>query len=211
MKQDQSAARLHDMIAMACPIDSVVVNDPDDRTTWQIAFKSEATTEQQQAARFIFDAFANAAVVDCIKLLNAQVDSDAETQRLRYITPGDGMQMVYAEKFAQAHDHTFGYRSDNETLQIVSLKAVGRGIDTRPRVPERARRALEKTPEATRREAYFGPETGWHDTPVLPRSGLGAVAQSGPVIIEEYDTTIVVRPGWSARLDDWNNVVLEHE
>lgn len=30
------------------------------------------------------------------------IDADAERTRLRYITPGDGMQMVYAEKFAQA-------------------------------------------------------------------------------------------------------------
>jgi len=117
----------------------------------------------------------------------------------------------FSEKFAQAHDHTFGYRSDNETLQIVSLKAVGRGLDPLPRVPERARRAMEKIPEATRRNAYFGPESGWHDTPVLPRSGLGPAAKPGPIIVEEYDTTIVIRPGWSARLDDWNNVVLERE
>ena len=34
--------------------------------------------------------------------LSRRVDVDAETYRLRYITPGDGMQMVYAEKFAQA-------------------------------------------------------------------------------------------------------------
>ena len=35
--------------------------------------------------------------------LRRRVDADAETQRLRYIPPGNGMQMTYAEKFAQAH------------------------------------------------------------------------------------------------------------
>ena len=115
----------------------------------------------------------------------------------------------FAEKFARLHDQTFGYRSDREILQIVSLKAVGRGIETASRVPERASRAMEKIPAASRRKAYFGPDSGWRDTPVLPRSGLTGTPRKGPLIVEEYDTTIVVRPGWTARLDGWNNVVLE--
>jgi len=116
---------------------------------------------------------------------------------------------AFAERFAQLHDHTFGYRSDKEILQIVSLKAIGRGIDDVPRVPARASRAMEKAPPVSQRDAYFGPENGWRDTPVLPRSGLTDASRAGPLIVEEYDTTIVVRPGWSARLDGWNNVVLE--
>lgn len=32
----------------------------------------------------------------------AKIDADAESVRLRYITPGDGMQMTYREKFEQA-------------------------------------------------------------------------------------------------------------
>ncbi len=31
---------------------------------------------------------------------------------------------------------------------------------------------------------------------------------AGPLIVEEYDTTIVVLPGWEASIDGWNNVVL---
>jgi len=120
----------------------------------------------------------------------------------------DGL-AAFAETFARLHDHTFGYRSDREILQIVSLKAVGRGIDTASRVPARISHFKEQMPAASDRRAYFGPESGWLDTPVLPRSGLTGVPREGPLIVEEYDTTIVVRPGWSARLDDWNNVVLE--
>jgi N-methylhydantoinase A len=122
----------------------------------------------------------------------------------------DGVGLAeFSEKFAQQHDHVFGYRSDRETLQIVSLKAIGRGINAVSRVPERARRAMEIIPAASRRTAYFGPQNGWQDIAVLPRSALSVAPRDGPLIVEEYDTTIVVRPGWSARLDDWNNVVLE--
>jgi N-methylhydantoinase A len=32
---------------------------------------------------------------------------------------------------------------------------------------------------------------------------------SGPLIIEEYDSTTVVRPHWRASTDRWNNIILE--
>ena len=30
-----------------------------------------------------------------------------------------------------------------------------------------------------------------------------------PLIVEEYDSTVIVRPGWTARLDGWNNIHIE--
>jgi N-methylhydantoinase A len=44
---------------------------------------------------------------------------------------------------------------------------------------------------------------------VTTRTGLGRSAVAGPLIVEEYDTTTVIRPGWIARLDDWNNILVE--
>ena len=57
------------------------------------------------------------------------------------------------------------------------------------------------------RRAFFG-EAGWIDTPVMPRAALSVEPIGGPIIVEEYDTTIVVLPDWQAALDGWNNVVL---
>ena len=120
-----------------------------------------------------------------------------------------------AEDFAEAHEATFGYRSDEERLQIVSLKAVGRGIPDAPRLPERVTLAQGFRPDQTARRAYFGPEHGWFETPVLGRSDLGEAARSrpmpGPMIVEEYDCTTVVRPGWSAAVDGWTNIVLTRQ
>jgi len=116
----------------------------------------------------------------------------------------DGM----AEAFAQAHVATFGYRSDEERLQIVSLKAVGRGIPDTPRLPDSVTLAQGFRPDQTMRQAWFGPEHGWIETPVLGRADLGETARPGPMIVEEYDCTTVVRPGWSAAVDGWTNIVL---
>jgi N-methylhydantoinase A len=60
----------------------------------------------------------------------------------------------------------------------------------------------------TKRRAYFGPEAGWIETPVLARADL-SVPRQGPVIVEEYDATSVVPPGTTARLDGYGNIVVE--
>lgn len=116
-----------------------------------------------------------------------------------------------AEAFAVAHVAVFGYRSDEERLQIVSLKAVGRGLPDAPRLPDRVALPQGFRPDQTMRRAYFGPEHGWIETPVLGRGDLGDAARPGPMIVEEYDCTTVVRPGWSAALDGWTNIVLTRQ
>jgi N-methylhydantoinase A len=118
------------------------------------------------------------------------------------------------EDFALDHLATFGYRSDAEGLQIVSLNVLARGVSATARIPARitvqSDRRGDGQDDGARapRQAYFGADNGWKETPVLTRADVGAAPRSGPVIIEEYDNTIVVRPGWSVHADDWGNLVL---
>ncbi len=58
------------------------------------------------------------------------------------------------------------------------------------------------------RQAYFGPEAGWIETPVLSRDDL-ATARTGPCIVEEYDATALVPPGATASLDQYGNIVID--
>jgi N-methylhydantoinase A len=114
-----------------------------------------------------------------------------------------------ASDFSAAHQVAYGYSSANEPIQCVSLKVVGQGHSDTSRVPPRIDRDREQATAMTARKAYFGPELAWLEAPVLPRAGLAESTMRGPLIIEEYDATTVVRPGWTARLDGWNNMVIE--
>ena len=114
-----------------------------------------------------------------------------------------------AEAFAVAHEATFGYRSDGESVQFVSLKTVGRGASDAPRIPDSIALKRDTPPPAAARKAYFGPDHGWIETAVVPRASLEGSPQAGPLIVEEYDCTTVVRPGWTATLDGWSNIVIE--
>ncbi|WP_224407718.1 hydantoinase/oxoprolinase family protein [Afifella sp. IM 167] len=110
--------------------------------------------------------------------------------------------------FHDQHHRTFGYASKGEPLQFVAVKAVCRGIPDAPRMPEQCRRGNERSLGASGRKAYFGLEHGWCDTPVITRAEMKDAPRAGPLIVEEYDTTCVIRPGWEAKLDHWNNIHL---
>ena len=45
------------------------------------------------------------------------------------------------------------------------------------------------------------------ETPVIDRPDLNAPV-AGPVIVEEYDSTCIVPPDWTASLDPTGNIVL---
>ena len=127
-----------------------------------------------------------------------------------YPVTGD-MLAAIGQRYGELHEQVYGYRSDAEPLQFVALKVIGRGIAEGGRMPERIALARESAAQAATRRAYFGTELGWRETRVLPRTALSANAVSGPLIIEEYDSTTVVRPHWRAHADRWNNIILERE
>jgi N-methylhydantoinase A len=121
----------------------------------------------------------------------------------------DDVVKTLADEFARQHEQTYGYSSEREKLQIVAVKVLARGVPSSPRVPDRIVPDRELRRGEASRLAYFGPDNGSFDTPVLSRSGLTTSPRPGPLIIEEYDSTTVVRPGWTARLDAANNMILE--
>lgn len=122
-------------------------------------------------------------------LMNSQADIDA----LR-------------EAFHTAHERRYGHMAANETIEIVTVKVVGAGLLDKPDTPETPPGPLMPATAHTRRTAWFG-EAGEKDTPVYRRSDLQAGMQlSGPAIVEEKTSTIVIYPGQSARIDAYLNI-----
>jgi N-methylhydantoinase A len=114
------------------------------------------------------------------------------------------------EAFGQEYERTYGHRAGpEEPVELVTIQVVGQGLPERPRLPAKLRAVLPTERQHTpARQAYFGPQTGWLDTPVVPRADLTTPRQ-GPCIIEEYDATCVVPPGVTAALDAYGNIVLD--
>ena len=116
--------------------------------------------------------------------------------------------------FHTEHERTYGYHSPQEATQIVNVRLrvrarAGEAIEVRadrinPAVRERAGGVAG---QAGQRRVYFGPRWGWRDTPVQRRETLDA--STGPLVIEEYDTTIVIPPGALVRRDATGSVHID--
>jgi len=114
------------------------------------------------------------------------------------------------ETFGQEHERTYGHRAGpEEPVEIVNIQVVAQGIPDRPQVPDSIVSSRQEGEGARpKRRAYFGPEAGWVEVPVLRRGDLKAPFQ-GPAIVEEYDATCVLPPQSTATLDRYGNIVIE--
>ena len=121
-------------------------------------------------------------------------------------TPETTVQLI--EDFQQEHDRTYGYRSENEGVQVVALRVIARGLSDEVRVPEKLS-ITSWTPNTKDRKAYFGPDIGWITVPIFGRNELSEQPADGPMIIEEDSSLTIVTPGWRASLDHLSNIVLE--
>ena len=112
------------------------------------------------------------------------------------------------EAFGQEHERTYGHRAGSEEpVELVNAQVVGRAKPRGKRAhgshSETARTMTDEAPRA----AYFGPERGWLETPVKSRAALSAPL-AGPCIVEEYDSTCLIPPGATAKLDDNGNILM---
>ena len=124
--------------------------------------------------------------------------------------PVDQPMVAYLEEaFGREHERTYGHRAGpDEPVELVTIQVVGQGIRAGAGVPDRVRPSRPEPAPSPPRRAYFGAERGGMETPVIRRSDLSS-SLAGPAIVEEYDATCVVPPGWRAALDSGGNVVIE--
>jgi len=111
--------------------------------------------------------------------------------------------------FLAAYRETFGYAAD-EPVELVNLRLSARGHrDDRLAFDALQVDAAALAGAAGERLASFARGAAPVATPVIARAAVGAGERAGPLIIESYDTTIVVPPGARAHADGVGNVLLE--
>lgn len=111
-----------------------------------------------------------------------------------------------AAAFDAEHARSYGHSLPRaHPREIVTLRVVGTVLAERPEIrPAPRRRSREMAPE---RPAFFG-EHGWRQARIVDRRDL-ATPIPGPLVVEEPDCTTIVPPGWTARLDDGFNIIID--
>jgi N-methylhydantoinase A len=114
-----------------------------------------------------------------------------------------------AERFGQEHETVYGHRAGpEEPVELVNIAVIGRGVSETSRVPDELFADAAARPSETARQAYFGKDHGWLETPVIARADLSTPLE-GPAIVEEYDATCLIPPGGKASLDRFGNIVID--
>jgi N-methylhydantoinase A len=118
---------------------------------------------------------------------------------------------VIAEAFHRAHEKLYTYSMPENPLEIMNLRITAVGAVDKTGLFERREGTTDPVKARKgRRKAHFEERGGLVEVPVYNRDLLEPGNRiPGPAIIEERITTIVVHPGWDARVDGFENVVME--
>jgi N-methylhydantoinase A len=112
-----------------------------------------------------------------------------------------------AERFGTAHQRRYGYRMDDETVEVVNLRLVAAVPVGKPEIA--AEPARRRRRPGSRRVNLDG---HWLEVDVLAREELGEGDRlEGPAVVEFAEATLLLRPGWRALVDHAGTMALERE
>jgi N-methylhydantoinase A len=113
--------------------------------------------------------------------------------------------------FHAEHRGLYGYDfagDPSQQVEWVNLRVSGIGPIRRPEI--RPAPSVESAPvEPRSRPVCFDADEGYVDTRVVWRADLAVgTTLAGPVVVEEYGSTVPVHPGFSATVDDFGNLLV---
>ena len=114
------------------------------------------------------------------------------------------------QEFHTHHEQLYGFALD-QPVEIVTLRVAASGdvgsVDM-PRRPD----GLD-APEnaiASQRQVYFGESGGFVSCNIYDRDRLAPGSNiDGPAILEGMDSTVLINPGWTGKIDEYGNCIME--
>jgi N-methylhydantoinase A len=149
---------------------------------------------------------------------NALGEPDAETEviyELRY--RGQSFELAVAagpgptpdelrQLFAAEHAQRYGYADPDQVLELVTIRVSALTPGTRVRLADGAE---PPRPQRGTRKAFF--DGRWRQTEVSRGTPAPGTELAGPAVVELAESTVVVPPGWSGRVDHTGTICLEAE
>jgi len=141
-----------------------------------------------------------------------QADLRHEGQATELTVPfrsGPAAHQAMRERFLAEYLKTYGYRDDT-AIELVKIRLIGRGLRAQ-RLDFAAMRVTERAPTngSGSRAVSFGRDQAFTDTPIVSRASIDGTARPGPLIIDEFDATIVVPPDAEVWRDAVGNIVMD--
>jgi N-methylhydantoinase A len=168
-----------------------------DQAEVEAAFAELERTGAEELAR-------EAVAADAVEFVRA-IDMRYVGQSYELTIPaGEGL----LERFHAEHERMYGFAAPAEPVECVSLRLTSIGRIAKP-PPARLDPGAGAEARDTR-EVYFAEAGSYVACAIYDRYALGAGATlAGPAVVEELDSTTVVHPGFTLRVDETGNLILE--
>ena len=115
------------------------------------------------------------------------------------------------ESFHIRHREVYGYSAEDEPVEVVNVRVRAIGSIPKPQLKE-FQTVTEGVSPFDYRKVFFESMDSWVDTPVYEREALSSGFELvGPIIIEQYDSTTVIYPGWGAVVDKFGDLILRRD
>jgi len=119
--------------------------------------------------------------------------------------------VAMADRFHARYESRYGKGTTNKNAPIeamsfeVRVAAKGRAL----RLAKERLKTGAPSPTRGKRPVYFRETKGFTETPIFDREALAPGQEiAGPAVIEAPDTTMLVRPAQSVRMDEYRNLLL---
>lgn len=112
--------------------------------------------------------------------------------------------------FEAEHERSYGYKSPHESCEVGSVRLVLRYAGAAIQANFYDGQASQPVQEAGElQQIYFGSRLGMQTARLLSRKDLSDQPIQGPIVIPEYDTTIIVPPDFTVRREKTGALILE--
>jgi N-methylhydantoinase A len=141
----------------------------------------------------------------------AALQYEGQTHRVIITLPSAEVSVdSLAEAFAREYRERYGVTVDNVPVRLVNLRL-------RASAPRDVEVSIGSDPMrgsnlngGSVAPMFFGDK--WHQASIYHRAALKeGAAVTGPARIDQADTTTIVPPGWTARVDNLGNIAITHE
>jgi N-methylhydantoinase A len=141
-----------------------------------------------------------------VPAMERQADLRYRGQSFELTVPFSGLDELEA-RFHVEHSQRYGYRMEDEPVELVSLRLVATLAVPKP---ELRAEPVGKAPALPDRRRTVNLDGDWHQVAILEGDRLApGSAIVGPAMVEYPESTVVVRQGWRGAVDQVGSLELE--
>ncbi|UTR11768.1 hydantoinase/oxoprolinase family protein [Evansella sp. LMS18] len=113
------------------------------------------------------------------------------------------------ENFHQEHERAYAFSDPQQSVEVYGLRVEAVGTVPKPELPKEKPSGTLIEALKEYRNVYFEEAEGFVSTPIYnrPEVPVDSVIQ-GPAIVEQLDSTVVIPPEFTAKVDEYKNIII---